>query len=133
MTAEEYEDEEPITMEEYSEIKEDYDKVIGFVQKAQMHVEHNEMDDALHILSDIHTDCPICQGEIDDAKQKIQTVNELCNIEKSASEKRCQVMSNFILDNLTEFVSNVNQALDDLRRGANGEEIEEETDYGDED
>lgn len=123
-------DDSPLTVDEYNEIREDYDKVIDFVKKAHSEVEDNSMDDALHTLSEIHTECPICQGEIDDAKQKIQVVNELCNIEKTATEKRCQVMSKFILDNLTEFVSNINVALEDLRSEAYGEK--QETDFEEE-
>lgn len=118
MTAE-YDD-EPISLEEYKEIKDDYDKVVELVHKAQEHVQQNDMDDALHTLSDIDTDCSICQGEIADAKQKIEMVNDICNIEKIASDKKCQKMSNFILDNLSEFVLNINMALDELESEANG-------------
>jgi hypothetical protein len=115
-------EEEAVSVEEYTEIKNDYDKVIASVRKAQAEVKENSMDEALDTLSDIETDCSICQGEIDDAKQKIGVVNELCNIEKTASDKRCQVMSGFILDNLSEFVTNINMALEDLRSEAYGQE-----------
>jgi soluble cytochrome b562 len=113
-------DEEPISLEEYNEIKSDYDKVIDLVHKAQEHVQQNSMDEALHTLSDIDTDCSICEGEIDDAKRKIEMVHDICNIEKIASEAKCQKMSNFILDNLGEFVLNINMALNELESEAHG-------------
>jgi hypothetical protein len=118
-------DDEPITLEEYIEIKEDYDKVIESVHKAQELVEKNDMDEALGTLIEIKTDCPICQSEIDDAKQKIQVVNELCNIEKASSDQKCQKMTNFILDNLTEFVGNINEALRELKNEAHDDGQEE--------
>ena len=120
MTAEH--DDEPVTPEEYQAIKQDYDVVIEEVHKVQEMIQQNEMDEAIVALTEIKTDCSICQGEIEDAKQKIETVHEICNIEKVASDSKCQKMSNFILDNLTEFVGNINSALIELKDEAYGQE-----------
>ncbi|MBU1173253.1 MAG: hypothetical protein KKD44_27115 [Proteobacteria bacterium] len=121
MSEDEYGD-ESVTPEEFVEIKTSYDAVIKSVDVAKGHIEQNEIEDAIHTLSEIDTDCSICQGELEDAKQKLEVVHELCNIEKTASDQKCQKMSSFILNNLTEFVSNINTAMEELREEAYGEE-----------
>jgi len=128
MTAD-YDDDEPLTPEEYLEMKTSYDEVIKSVHVVQNQIEQNEMETAIHTLGDIHSDCGICQGEVDDAKEKLEMIHEICNIEKTASDSKCQKMSDFVIGNLKDFVQNINEALNEMRDEAYGSETEEETEY----
>ena len=116
-----YEDEEePLSIEEFKEIEASTESIISGVKVAQEHILQNEMEEALVVLNTVSSECNICQGEVDDAKHKVELVHDLCNIEKSCSDKRCQKMSNFILDNLNEFVENLVLATEELRDEAYG-------------
>jgi len=126
MTAEYDDDDEPLSPEEYVELKQSYDEVINSVHIAQDHIEKNDIEDAIHTLADVHSECSICQGEVDDAKHKLETIHEICNIEKTASDAKCQKMADFVVGNLNEFVLNINMALDELKSEAYGEDTEED-------
>lgn len=121
--SEDYEDDEdsPLSPDEFKEIEAENNQMINFVKQAQELIGKNDMEEAMNKLDNIKSECPICQGEIDDAKTKIKMVHEICNIEKTATDQKCQKMSAFILDNLTEFIGNLTEATEELRSEAYGE------------
>jgi hypothetical protein len=126
-------DDEPLTPQEFQEIEASNTEIIHFVKEAQKLISQNEMEDAIITLDKIESDCSICQGEVDDAKEKVKMVNEICNIEKTASEQKCQKMSHFILENLSEFIMSLNAATDELRDEAYGESQNEDSSSEEED
>jgi hypothetical protein len=120
------EEDEPLTPDEFEEIKRDNDVLIEGVEKAKSLIHEQKSDEALSILGELKTDCPICQGEIDDAKRKVLMIKDICIVEKTASDAKCQRMNQFIIDGLSDFVQTLKEATEELRDEAYSSETQQE-------